>query len=112
MNVKDYAVIGVGAALLYAVVQVGRKIGGAAGAVGDALTKTGETIGEKIYTLFHPDVVGESLFYTVTFPDGKRHSVPSRSVSQTGQFWYPATNGKKYQLLVDKATGYKVAKAL
>lgn len=77
--------------------------------VSRALTSAGEAIGSGLFDLFHPDQVGETLFYKAKFPDGKFHSVPSRAVNADGIFLnknlapnYPG-DGRKYRLLVDRS---------
>lgn len=96
---------------LYWLVSKGfRELGGAAGR---AVTGAGQIIGGKVYDLFHPSPVGETLFYTVTFPNGTRHSVPSSSVNTQGQFTYslPPLAPRRWQLLQD-AKGFKIAQAV
>lgn len=52
----------------------------------NVLTNTGEQIGGGLFDLLNPGAAGESLFYTVTFPSGDKHAVPSNSVSSDGTF--------------------------
>lgn len=89
----------------------------------DSLTNTGSKVGERVFDFFHPDVVGESVFYTVEFPgpvgDGKRHSVPSRSVNSDGVFVLGPTWGdgkptplqmrRRWRIMVARGTGLKYA---
>lgn len=78
------------------------------GALKDTLRTAGEAIGSGLFDLFHPDQVGEMLFYKVRFPDGQFHSVPSRAVRPDGTFLNRnlapnyAGDGKVYRLLIDK----------
>ena len=73
---------------------------------GGALQTAGETLSRWTYDLFNSDEIGETTFYTVTFPDGQRHAVGASTVSKSGTFTY---NGKAYTLYVD-ASGKKFAK--
>lgn len=76
----------------------------------------GEALGSGLFDLFHPDPVGETLFYTVLFPDGQRHAVPSRAVANDATFVnrnlspnYPG-DGRKYKIIVDKTKASGVNK--
>lgn len=52
--------------------------------------------GESISRYFFPvEPASENLFYIATFPDGQRHSIPSRSVDQNGFF---QRDGVRYRL--------------
>jgi hypothetical protein len=70
---------------------------GVARKIPDALTSVGEAIGSGLYDFFHPDPTGEMLFYTVRFPDGQWHTVPSKTVGSNGRFKF--LDGITYQLL-------------
>lgn len=110
MKTKDWlllALFGAGAYFLYRTSTAAQR----------ALATAGEAIGSGLFDLFHPDQVGETLFYTVAFPDGQNHAVPSRSVNSAGRFVnrnlspsYPG-DGKTYQLVVDKSKPAGVNKA-
>lgn len=67
--------------------------------VGDSLATFGGAIGSGLYDLFHKNQAGEQLHYTVKFPDGSQHAVPSGTVSADGIFSY---GGKRYRLAIDK----------
>lgn len=111
----------VGAYLVYRVTGAAYA---AADKVVDKLTQTGEKIGSGVYDFFHPDVVGETIFYTVQFPgpvgDGLKHSVPSRSVNTDGVFIVGPTWGdgkatplqmrRRWRIVVDRSTGLKLAR--
>lgn len=77
--------------------------------VSRVFTTAGEAIGSGLFDLFHPDQVGEMLFYKAKFPDGKFHAIPSRAVNADGIFLNRnlapnyAGDGRKYRLLVDKS---------
>lgn len=74
------------------------------------LDSAGSAVGSGLFDLFHPDPVGETTFYLVTFPDGVRHSVPSRSVNAKGIFQLPSFYGnKRWQLLVRDRVKYAAA---
>lgn len=106
-NLITIGVVAVGAYFVYRAIQEAAN-------VKDKLADVGSAIGSGLFDFFHPDQVGETIFYSVTFPklpigDGQRHAVPSRSVSSQGQFTLPAFFGsKRWQLLVDK-NGMKYA---
>lgn len=51
-----------------------------------ALNSVGSAIGSGLYEFFNGDTAGEALFYSVYFPDGSRHAVPSKAVSKNGTF--------------------------
>jgi hypothetical protein len=81
-----------------------------------ALASAGEALGSGLFDLFHPDPVGEVLYYSVKFPDGSTHAVPSRSVTSAGRFVnrnlspnYPG-DGLTYQLFVDKGVASGINK--
>lgn len=104
MEAKDFlvlAVVGVGLYALSRVLDVSQKATAALADVGSAL-------GSGLFDLFHPDQVGETIFYTVTFPappvsDGQRHAVPSRSVSAQGVFTLPQFYGsQRWQIVIGK----------
>lgn len=84
---------------------------------GSKLKEIGENVGGTVYDFFHPDELGTTTFYTVTFPDGARHSIGSKAVRGDGTFDFVADgkniafgqgDGKTYQLIVDQQ-GYKFA---
>lgn len=75
----------------------------------DKLQDIGEAISSGLFDFFHPNAAGELLYYTVQFPDGKTHAVPSQSVNAAGQFTW-RMDGKRYQLLVDKSKAAGVNK--
>jgi len=74
----------------------------------EVLTATGEAIGGKLYELFNPATEGETLFYTVKFPDGTFHAVASSFVDADGFFvnknLAPQNpgDGKRYRIVIDK----------
>lgn len=95
--------IGIGAYFIYEAVQK-------AVAVREKLQNVGEAIGSGLFDFFHPDPVGETTFYIPTFPDGTRHSVPSRSVNSRGQFILTQFYGSQvWQLLTSKSDGKRYA---
>lgn len=109
-NAKDIAImagIGVGIYVAFQLLDAGKK-------AKDALNSAGEAIGSGLYDFFHPDTVGETVYYTVTFPprpigDGQRHAVPSRSVNANGVFTLPQFFGaQRWQIVVGK-DGFKYA---
>jgi hypothetical protein len=64
-----------------------------------ALNTAGGAIGRTVYDWFHPNQIGESVFYIVRFPDGFFHSVPSLSVDGQGVFKHKI-DGKAYRIAV------------
>lgn len=91
------------------------KVVGIIEATGSVLKTSGEAIGSGLFDFFHRDQVGEMLFYTVMFPNGQKHAVPSRAVSRDGLFRNSnlsstyAGDGKMYRILVRKSDGMKSA---
>lgn len=87
-------------------------------AVSDALASVGSAVGSGLYDFFHRDQVGETLFYTVRFPDGVKHSIPSRSVDNAGLFKNTGNgtnytgDGKLYRIVRQKSDGLLVAIAV
>lgn len=102
MKTEDLKNLGILAALAGGAVLAYRFYSDAKG----ALTTAGEAIGSGLFDFFHPDQLGETTFYIVTFPDGVKHSVPSRSVDANGLFTNKnlapnyAGDGKRYRILV------------
>jgi hypothetical protein len=95
--------VGIG---LYVIAQAVKGLGN----IKDTLNDAGAAIGSGLFNLFHPDPVGETLYYTPTFPDGRRHAVPSRSVSRNGQFTLPEFYGpQRWLLLTSKQDGKRYA---
>jgi hypothetical protein len=87
----------------------------------EALDAARLSVTDAVFEFFHPDAVGETLFYNVRFPDGATHAVPSRAVDRNGVFLNRNLSpqykgdGKRYRILVDtsKPTGInKVARPL
>lgn len=100
MNIKDAAIVAGVVAGIYFL----SKIGNIGQTSIEALNDVGSAIGSGLFDLFHPDQVGEMLFHIVTFPNGARHSIPSRSVDKNGQFSYiqPPLAATRWQLLTGK----------
>lgn len=100
MKAQDYLILGaVGAGIFLAL-----KLLRPAQAALDALGNAGAAIGSGLFDLFHPNQVGETLFYTTYFPNGSRHAVASQSVSASGQFQMviPPLANTRWQLLQGK----------
>lgn len=74
-----WGAIGALAYILYKALNV-------AGAAKEALASAGSAIGTGLYDVLHPNEIGETFFYTVTFPDATRRSIPSKVVSAQGIF--------------------------
>lgn len=72
----------------------------------DTVTDFGGSIGRGLYDWFHPDTVGEKIMYTVRFPDGVFHSVPSLSVGNDGTF----TNKGSPPFYVGDGKVYRIAR--
>lgn len=80
---------------------VAGTLGAGANAVtGGLLEKAGSFIGGKLYDWFGSDPAASDTFYTVTFPDGKRHAINAAGVSGAGYFTY---GGVRYQILSQRA---------
>lgn len=100
MKPKDLVFLAAIAVGLYAINKafgIGKKLG-------EGLSSVGSALGTGLYDLFHPDQTGEMLFYTVQFPNGARHAIPSRSVDKNGQFDYiqPPLAATRWQMLLSK----------
>jgi hypothetical protein len=103
MKTRDIVIIaGLGA---LAVWFVSKKLGAAGQAVLNAPAALGSKIGISLYDWIHPNTVGESVFYVVTFPGGARHAVASGDVAAGGGFMF---QGVPYYLKAD-ASGNKFA---
>jgi len=89
----------IGGYALFKLLQGALFVGSIPANVKNALGSVGSALGSGLFDLFHPDQVGESLFYTPTFADGSRHAIASRSVTSLGRFVY---NGSTFQLLTGK----------
>ncbi len=89
-----YGIVGVGLYILY------KKL---APHIPD-LPQIGANVGGALYEWINP-YPGQDMYYTVTFPDGSRHTVHSTDVSNTGAFSY---GGQNY-LLKTNAAGQRVA---
>lgn len=74
-----YLLAGAGLYLVFKLVKAGSE-------ASQILTNTGSAIGSSLYDVFHPDQLGEMVFYTVTFPDNSRHAIGSRDVGADGSF--------------------------
>lgn len=60
----------------------------AATKVPEAYNAAVDATSDALWSLFGPkDVMGETLFYTVNFSNG-RHAIPSKSVDSAGRFTY------------------------
>ncbi len=89
----------IGGYALFKLLQGALFVGSIPANVKNALGSVGSALGSGLFDLFHPDQVGESLFYTPTFADGSRHAIASREVNALGQFTYQNT---RYQLLTGR----------
>lgn len=83
---------------------------GIVGTVGNVTNRvSGGTLaaaGEKISRYFFPvNDPTDSLYYVATFPDGQRHSIPSRDVDRNGFF---TRAGVRYRLALSE-TGKRLA---
>jgi hypothetical protein len=96
VNLEKFAVYAALAFALYSVYKVYRGTK----AVTDALHNAGSAAGSAIFDWFHPDQVGETIFYTVQFPDGSKHAIASRAVGSDGGFLF---NNVRYRIRVDKS---------
>jgi len=104
MNAKDGVTLALIGAAGFVAYKLFGFVGGAAKEGLKYLNTAGEALGSKLFDLFHPNAVGESLYYTVTFPNGARHAIPSGAVDSAGQFDYvqPPLAARRYQLLTGK----------
>lgn len=70
--------------------------------VPEALARVGESASAAVFEFFHPNAVGETLFYTVNFSNG-RHAIPASTVDSQGRFTF---RGAKF-VMRDKVVGTK-----
>lgn len=76
-------------------------------AAGAAIQTSRDALASGLYAVFGPTLKNESLFYSVRFPDGQIHSVPSMAVASDGSFTNAnltpsyAGDGKRYRMLID-----------
>lgn len=108
---QDFVLLGaiaLAAYVLYNLVSGVKALAPGVAAAANALTSTGAAIGSGLYSLFGPSdaqILGETTFLTVAFPDGS-HAVPASTVNSDGTFsWtgYPAGSQPPatYQLVKD-----------
>ena len=109
-NVKDIkdigtlVLIGVG---IYAIYSLTHK-------APDKLKEIGEGLGEALFDFFHPDPVGETYYFTVTFPDTSKHAIARSQVTSDRTFVNSGNglnydgDGKTYKLY-DNAQGQHFA---
>lgn len=68
--------------------------------IDNALQSPRDALASGLYRLFGPDEeFGDSLYYTIGFPDGSRHAIPSSSVQKNATFQY---QNMWYQMLMGK----------
>lgn len=89
-------------------------VGAAVTTVSNAATAVGNTIGGALWSLFNGDPgASNSVYHTVTFPDGSRHAVSSDWVApDSGIFVWPTAaqspgasgDGNSYSLSFNQAT--------
>jgi hypothetical protein len=87
--------LGVGAYVLYKVIQGGSAVVNAAG---NATAAAGNAVGGAVFDALNPNAAGESTYYTVTMPAGGTQAVPASAVNNAGQF---TSSGTTYQIYVD-----------
>lgn len=101
---------GIGLALYYLWPTISALFSGvssAASAVGTATTAAGNATGGALFDLFNPGAAGNLVYYTVNFPDGSTHTVPSNIVDGNGYFTYAGNN----YVLITPASGNRIAQA-
>lgn len=107
MKVKDtieLALLGVLAYMVYLFVKKAP----------DLPEQIGSKIGETLFDFFNPNPVGETVYFTVTFPDNSRHAIARSQVSDgrtfvnSGNGINYAGDGKTYKLY-DNAQGQHFA---
>lgn len=81
--------------------------------VGQAHTAAVNAVSDKLTDWFGPKDTTESVYYTVTFPNGDRHAVGASTVAPDGLFQkiVPPYRATQWRMKVD-ATGKKFAVAL
>lgn len=68
----------------------------------------GSGIGGSLFSVFGTTPDQDTVYYTTTFPDGSRHTVPSNTVDSNGRFSFGGTTW----ILGDDGSGNKLATAL
>lgn len=82
-NIIKFALVGIGGYIIY------RMLTGASA----ALSTVGNAIGSGLYEAFNPNVLGQTQFLTVNFPDGTSHTVAAGLInSSSGTFTVPAND--------------------
>lgn len=111
-KILTWGAIGVG---LYLALETFGLLKSVASAGATAYTSARDAVASGLYNWFGPEEkFGDNTFFTVTFPNGQRHSIPKSSVSNQGVFrnqftsdgspYSYAGDGKTYQLVVEKGT--------
>jgi hypothetical protein len=100
MKARDWILLTVGAAVVGWLVE--RQLSKAAAALVSLPGQFGSKIGVTLYDWIHPDEgsILTSPDYIVTFPNGDRHAVNSRSIDVNGAFIY---QGRVYTMKRDAA---------
>lgn len=121
VDFERYLVWGAVAAAVYFVVWPVLKTAiSIKGAVSDTMDSAQNALASGLYRVFGPEEkFGSDRNSIVTFPDGKRHSIPAEAISSTGIFvnkWASdgspysyAGDGKTYRVLINNSTGVRVA---
>lgn len=101
-DLKNLGILGAVLGVAFIVARTFSKVTG-------SLTTFGEAIGSGLYDYFHPDPVGNVVYYVVRFPNGDKHSVPANTVASDGTFTNKGDgivykgDGKRYRLVTDKS---------
>lgn len=116
VNLEKYLVWGAilagGYFIVWPALQAAFAVKKAAGAVIDtaaaAIETSRDALSSGLYAIFGPNLKYDPVSYTVRFPDGKSHSVPSRSVKSDGTFVNKnlsptySGDGRAYRIVIDK----------
>jgi hypothetical protein len=82
-NTEDLLLLALFGAAAYVIYQV-------VSGTGAALASVGNAIGSGLYEAFNPNVLGQTAFLTVAFPDGTSHTVASGLIQgSSGSFTVP-----------------------
>jgi len=114
---------GIAAAIYFVVWPVLKTAISVKGAVDAGITTARDALASGLYRVFGPEEkFGSDRNSIITFPDGKRHSIPAEAISSDGVFvnrWASdgspysyAGDGKTYRVLINNSTGARVAQLI
>jgi hypothetical protein len=81
---------------------ISNRLKAAGQAVLSAPGAIGEAAGGALFDWIHPDAAGDSVYYTIAFPDGNKHSLAQSMLGPNGEFVYAGIN----YVMKDDASGF------